>query len=71
MAASEFLAIHSTDRIRMAKSLAVVELHVHLGRPGPTIDVGDHALEYTKIHFHGEGAFTMLRHGKQIWKIEQ
>lgn len=71
MATSEFLAIHSTDRIHMGGSLVVGELIIHLGRPGPVVDVGDHALEYTKIEFHGKGVFTMLRHGKQLWRYEQ
>lgn len=71
MVKSEFLAIHSGDRIKMARPMAVVELHVHLGRPGPVVDVGDHALEYTKIEFHGKGVFTMLRHGRQLWRYEQ
>lgn len=68
---SEFLSIHSTDNLRLARSLQVKELHVHLGRPGPTVEVGDHALEYVSVEFHGRGAFTVTRHGKQMWKVER
>jgi hypothetical protein len=71
MSASEFLSIYATERISMAGPLTVTELHVHLGKPGPVVDVGDHELQYTRIEFHGKGAFTMLRHGKQLWRYEQ
>jgi hypothetical protein len=49
----------------------VKELHVHLGRPGPVVDVGDHDLQYTKVEFHGRGVFRMLRHGNQLWRFER
>ena len=65
------MTIYSGERLRLAGLLAVVELHVHLGRPGPSVEVGDHALEYTRIVFHGHGAFTVLRHGRQMWRCEQ
>lgn len=71
MPTSEFLAIHSTDDIRMAKPLHVLELHIHLGTPGPVVDVGDHDLQYSSVEFHGKGVFRMLRHGKQLWRYEQ
>lgn len=68
---SEFLAIHSTEVIRMRGSLHVNELIVHLGNPGPVVDVGDHCLEYAHVEFHGKGVFRMLRHGEQMWRYEQ
>lgn len=68
---SEFLAIHSTEDIRMRGSLHVNELIVHLGRPGPVVDVGDHDLQYSRVEFHGKGVFRMLRNGKQLWRYEQ
>lgn len=68
---SEFLAIHSTEDIRMRGSLHVNELIVHLGNPGPVVDVGDHRLEYSTVKFHGRGVFRILRHGRQLWRYEQ
>lgn len=68
---SEFLAIHSDENLQMAAPLHVLELHIHLGRPGPVVDVGDHDLQYSKVEFHGHGVFRMLRHGRQLWRYEQ
>lgn len=71
MPTSEFLAIYSTEKIHLGKPLHVKELHVHLGVPGPVLDTGDHDLQYSKVEFHGRGAFTVLRNGRLCWKVER
>lgn len=68
---SEFLAIHKSEQLELHRPLCVKELYVHLGDPGPTIDVGDHDLQYGKVEFHGKGVFRVLRHGMQLWRYEQ
>lgn len=71
MSRSEFLAIYSTEHLKLQKPLHVNELIVHLGTPGPTVDVGDHDLQYSNLEFRGQGVFRMLRHGEQLWRYQQ
>jgi len=68
---AEFLAIHSTEQISMARSLHVSSLIVHLGNPGPIVEVGDHQLTWTKIEFHGSGSFTITRRGVRAMRYER
>lgn len=71
MVKGEFLAIHSDDNLQLARSIYVNELHIHLGNPGPVVDLGGHSLQYSRIEFHGQGSFCMLNLGRQLWRYER
>lgn len=69
--ASDFFALYHDERIALNAPLTTKKLIVHLGNPGPTIEVGAHALNYEQIEFCGKGVFRVLRDGKQLWRYEQ
>lgn len=62
---SEFTTIYSDDTLRLARPHHTKLLIVHLGTPGPILDVGAHSLEYDKIELHGTGQFRIMRNGIQ------
>lgn len=63
--------IHSDDRLTLDGPLVTDHLIVHLGHPGPSIEAGDHAIEYGTAEYIGSGAFTVTRHGRKASRIVQ
>ena len=61
--------IYSTDKLRLADPMHAEHLIVHLGTPGPTVEVGEHDLTWGKIETVGVGNFTLLRRGRQYMQI--
>jgi len=63
--------IHSDEDLHLQKPLHAEHLIVHLGRPGPTVELGAHDLTWGKIELLGAGHFTLTRNGKQYMQITQ
>ncbi len=71
MPGSIFTTIFSNERLVLSKPLVTDHLIVHMGIPGPTIEAGDHALEYNTAEYIGQGEFTITRHGREACKVVQ
>lgn len=65
------MAVYSTDHLHLARDLHVGQLIVHLGDPGPAIDLRGHSLAYDEIELIGDGCFRLLRDGVQVQSIER
>lgn len=68
---SKLTTIYSTDQLTLNGPLVTDLLIVHLGDPGPTLEAGDHAIEYGTAEYIGSGAFTVTRHGRKASRIVQ
>lgn len=71
MKESEFIRIYSSETLTLTETLVVGTLYVHLGDPGPVVELGDHQLQWSKLEAIGKGQFTMRRHGKQAMQLVQ
>lgn len=71
MSTSKLTTIHSAERLTLHGPLVTDHLIVHLGIPGPTLEAGDHAIEYGTAEYIGSGEFTITRHGRQASKVVQ
>jgi hypothetical protein len=63
--------IHRHERLVLVRPLTTDHLIVHMGYPGPTIEAGEHAIEYSSAEYIGSGEFTVLRNGVQAMRIVQ
>ncbi|HEX6052754.1 MAG TPA: hypothetical protein VFZ21_25990 [Gemmatimonadaceae bacterium] len=68
---AKFLAIYSSEQLTISRSLHVDLLIVHLGTPGPMVELGDQLLTWTEIEFHGAGAFEIRRNGVRFMRYER
>lgn len=67
----ENMVIYSADHLNLHAPVTVSLLIVHLGQPGPTIDVGPHALTYDEIELIGEGQFRVLNNASEVYRYER
>lgn len=71
MRESEFIRIYSGETLSLKESIYVRTLYVHLGDPGPVVELAGYQLQWSKLETIGKGTFTMLRHGKQVMQLYQ
>ena len=65
------MVIHSDDRLHLSGPLHAQLLIVHLGLPGPRVELGAHELTYDEMELHGVGDLTMLRAGVEVSTISK